>query len=469
MPNDARADATGLVPSTGHQLFFFSTSEGGSLLRQLWPQPPEALALAKRRPEDDDAGEAEADGDGGGDDDDTRRPVERKRKPTYGTFERLRPRRQTYVPVLARHTPGEEEEEEEESVVDEQERRRRSTRFDSTMVPELKDYGCYLVSLPCRREDDEAPAGSGVRAATGSIVRLTDATPSVPRAGGALTARALKPVLPESAGAGTGMSPGWVRRSAASAISKRGLRDWKEMDSTGEVSTGGTYEGRWKLEEETDDDGGTGAGPAGKRQRRERAPQEAVEVRNFKASLRTLSADPAMAPVPLPEILMPSRRAARNPAAAEEGPGELTREMLPPPSVAAPAKAKAPTTSSAAAAGKKRAVAASAAGAAEKSAKTAEAPLPSPPPPLLLLTTLEDCGRCVLDALRSEGRTSAAFKELERLILKKLPDYAAVSLKARDAATKQEAAQWFRTRQQELKEWLQSKHFTISPEGMVSF
>lgn len=84
--------------------------------------------------------------------------------------------------------------------------------------------------------------------------------------------------------------------------------------------------------------------------------------------------------------------------------------------------------------------------------------------------TLDSCGRAVMQELRvGEARQYASLKELEKLILRRLPAYAVEAQKMKDPARKNEAVTWFRQLQKELKLWLIQFGCTIDPTGVVTF
>ncbi|CBZ29634.1 conserved hypothetical protein [Leishmania mexicana MHOM/GT/2001/U1103] len=69
----------------------------------------------------------------------------------------------------------------------------------------------------------------------------------------------------------------------------------------------------------------------------------------------------------------------------------------------------------------------------------------------------------------SEARTTATLMELQRRILKQLPEFAAMSQKMKSSATKQEAVAWFQTSQQALRAWLVEHGHAINSDGTVTF
>lgn len=89
------------------------------------------------------------------------------------------------------------------------------------------------------------------------------------------------------------------------------------------------------------------------------------------------------------------------------------------------------------------------------------------------LATLADCGLAAMGELQGregrEGRQYATLKELERVVLRRLPTYDAVAAKAKTADGKAEAVNWFRVKSKELKLWLVQYGCTIDPTGLVSF
>ncbi|CAC9526233.1 conserved hypothetical protein [Leishmania infantum JPCM5] len=69
----------------------------------------------------------------------------------------------------------------------------------------------------------------------------------------------------------------------------------------------------------------------------------------------------------------------------------------------------------------------------------------------------------------TEARRMATLMELQKRILKQLPEFAAMSQKIKSTATKQEAVAWFQTSQQALRVWLVEHGHTINSDGTVTF
>ncbi|KPI86206.1 hypothetical protein ABL78_4719 [Leptomonas seymouri] len=84
--------------------------------------------------------------------------------------------------------------------------------------------------------------------------------------------------------------------------------------------------------------------------------------------------------------------------------------------------------------------------------------------------TLPALAAAVLQEMRqADARTTAPFTELQRRILKRLPDFSVVNQKVKSPETKKEAVEWFQTRQRELRVWLQGQGHMISSDGTVTF
>lgn len=71
----------------------------------------------------------------------------------------------------------------------------------------------------------------------------------------------------------------------------------------------------------------------------------------------------------------------------------------------------------------------------------------------------------VLQELRTQRRPTVPMKELEKLVLKRLPSYAVMAERARIPDTKAEAAQWFRVWQASLKRWLLEQGCAFDSSG----
>ncbi|KAG5495552.1 hypothetical protein GH5_03215 [Leishmania sp. Ghana 2012 LV757] len=85
-------------------------------------------------------------------------------------------------------------------------------------------------------------------------------------------------------------------------------------------------------------------------------------------------------------------------------------------------------------------------------------------------TSLDSLACAVVAGMqRSEARTTATLMELQKRILKQLPEFAAMSEKMRSAATKQEAITWFQTSQRALRAWLVERGHLIHSDGTVTF
>ncbi|AIO01138.1 hypothetical protein LPMP_322520 [Leishmania panamensis] len=69
----------------------------------------------------------------------------------------------------------------------------------------------------------------------------------------------------------------------------------------------------------------------------------------------------------------------------------------------------------------------------------------------------------------SEARTMTTLMELQKRILRQLPEFAAMSQKMKSVATKQEAVTWFQTWQQTLRVWLVEHGHAINSDGTVTF
>lgn len=70
---------------------------------------------------------------------------------------------------------------------------------------------------------------------------------------------------------------------------------------------------------------------------------------------------------------------------------------------------------------------------------------------------------------RAEGIRPAAIplSQLEKMVLKALPTYHTQSEKFKNPQTKSQANQWFRTRREELRQWLSANGFLVDPAGNV--
>lgn len=88
-------------------------------------------------------------------------------------------------------------------------------------------------------------------------------------------------------------------------------------------------------------------------------------------------------------------------------------------------------------------------------------------PVLSLPETIAAQGEVALQKLREEGRRMVLLKDLEKIILKNVPEYASMAEKSKDVTTRGEAVRWFKVAQQELKLWLVSRRFVIDPTGIV--
>ncbi|KAG5496300.1 hypothetical protein JKF63_02601 [Porcisia hertigi] len=75
----------------------------------------------------------------------------------------------------------------------------------------------------------------------------------------------------------------------------------------------------------------------------------------------------------------------------------------------------------------------------------------------------------VTEMQSSESRTMAPLMELQKRILKQLPEFAAMNQKMKSNATKQEAITWFQTSQKALRMWLVEHGHTINSDGTVTF
>ncbi|KPA84828.1 hypothetical protein ABB37_01302 [Leptomonas pyrrhocoris] len=69
----------------------------------------------------------------------------------------------------------------------------------------------------------------------------------------------------------------------------------------------------------------------------------------------------------------------------------------------------------------------------------------------------------------TEARETAPLMELQKRILKQLPDFTVMSQKIKAPETKQEAVEWFQTCRQELRVWLQGQGHVIASDGTVTF
>ncbi|GET91582.1 hypothetical protein, conserved [Leishmania tarentolae] len=85
-------------------------------------------------------------------------------------------------------------------------------------------------------------------------------------------------------------------------------------------------------------------------------------------------------------------------------------------------------------------------------------------------TSLDSLACSIVSKMQSsEARTTATLMELQKRILKQLPEFAAMSQKMKSPATKQDAIAWFQTSQQALRAWLVEHGHTINSDGVVTF
>ncbi|KAK7198141.1 hypothetical protein NESM_000770600 [Novymonas esmeraldas] len=85
-------------------------------------------------------------------------------------------------------------------------------------------------------------------------------------------------------------------------------------------------------------------------------------------------------------------------------------------------------------------------------------------------TSLDSLASAVVAEMQSsEARASAALMELQKRILKRLPEYATMSLKMKSPASKPEAVSWFQTAQHALRGWMVEHGHTIASDGTVTF
>lgn len=71
------------------------------------------------------------------------------------------------------------------------------------------------------------------------------------------------------------------------------------------------------------------------------------------------------------------------------------------------------------------------------------------------------------EALRGHISSNLPLKQLEKLVLKTLPSYPAMSERFRNASTREEANLWFQRLRAELKQWLLEEGYAIDPAGTV--
>ncbi|KAG5470644.1 hypothetical protein LSCM1_01890 [Leishmania martiniquensis] len=84
--------------------------------------------------------------------------------------------------------------------------------------------------------------------------------------------------------------------------------------------------------------------------------------------------------------------------------------------------------------------------------------------------SLDSLACTVVTGIRTvESRTVATLMELQKRILKQLPEFAAMSQKMKSAATRHEAVAWFQTSQQALRAWLEERGHAIHSDGTVTF
>jgi hypothetical protein len=84
--------------------------------------------------------------------------------------------------------------------------------------------------------------------------------------------------------------------------------------------------------------------------------------------------------------------------------------------------------------------------------------------------TLPTLASAVLKEVQeAEGRATASLMELQKRILKQLPDFATMNQKIKSPETKKEAVEWFQMCQRDLRVWLQGHGHMIGSDNTVTF
>ncbi|CAG9580374.1 conserved hypothetical protein [Leishmania major strain Friedlin] len=354
----------------------------------------------------------------------------------------------------------------------------KRVRLVSTPASEYSHLTCVLLQLPTAWREQDMDEGEG----HGRTACVSSSSTSKPLITSMPLRRPILQLWGERNTAAAGPNDGSLcTGSSAASISAAwgsdtrlqiSKKDWKTMDAAEEDLHKPT---NW-----SDDDGGdasdegrgksaSGADDAisARARKREREEATSIAVRSFlagtKEALRQQGAVGAADGFAQPQPAVRSDNAAPVSARVETS--------APVKAAAKRATVTVPLSSGSSGSRVRSSVATPAVPPTHALTTNSAAPLPSsgvaPPDGSASLDSLA-C-TVVTGMLSSEARRAATLMELQKRILKQLPEFATMSQKMKSTATKQEAVAWFQTSQQALRAWLVEHGHTIDSDGTVTF